>query len=88
MTPRTVTLALVGAALAVGTLFASSGGLRAAEPILVGEINSYSRLPAFTHPYRNGWQLAVEEINGAGGVLGLPTLPKARQISTRTPASL
>jgi branched-chain amino acid transport system substrate-binding protein len=70
MTSRTPLLALIGAALAVGTLFASSGGLRAAEPILVGEINSYSRLPAFTHPYRNGWQLAVEEINGAGGVLG------------------
>ena len=27
-------------------------------------------MPAFTVPYRNGWQLAVEEINAAGGVLG------------------
>ncbi len=40
------------------------------KPILVGEISSYSTVPAFTVPYRNGWQLAVEEINAAGGLLG------------------
>jgi branched-chain amino acid transport system substrate-binding protein len=39
-------------------------------PIKIGEINSYSAIAAFTHPYRNGWQLAVDEINAAGGVLG------------------
>ncbi len=39
-------------------------------PIKVGEINSYTAIPAFTLPYRNGWQLAVEQINAAGGVLG------------------
>jgi branched-chain amino acid transport system substrate-binding protein len=44
----------------------------AAEPIRVGEINSYSGLPAFTLPYRQGWQLALAEINAAGGVLGRP----------------
>jgi branched-chain amino acid transport system substrate-binding protein len=38
--------------------------------IKIGEINSYSGLPAFTEPYRKGWQLAIEEINAAGGVLG------------------
>ena len=27
-------------------------------------------MPAFTIPYRNGWELAVEEVNAAGGVLG------------------
>ncbi len=43
-----------------------------AEPIRIGEINSYSGLPAFTLPYRNGWQLALEEINAKGGVLGRP----------------
>ncbi len=42
----------------------------AQETIKIGEINSYTRLPAFTQPYRNGWELAVEEINTAGGVLG------------------
>ena len=32
-------------------------------PIKIGEINSYSTMPQFTQPYRQGWQLAVEEIN-------------------------
>src|ERR1700733_15175550 len=44
--------------------FAQSGEIK------IGEINSYSLLPAFTEPYRKGWQLAVEEINAAGGVNG------------------
>jgi branched-chain amino acid transport system substrate-binding protein len=39
-------------------------------PIKIGEINSYSAIPQFTAPYRQGWQLAVEEINAAGGLLG------------------
>ena len=39
------------------------------EPIKIGEINSYSNIPQFTQPYRQGWQLAVEEINLAGGLL-------------------
>ena len=39
-------------------------------PIRIGEINSYTAQPAFTLPYRNGWQLAVQEINAAGGLLG------------------
>jgi branched-chain amino acid transport system substrate-binding protein len=38
--------------------------------IKIGEINSYSTMPQFTQPYRLGWQLAVEEINAAGGLLG------------------
>jgi branched-chain amino acid transport system substrate-binding protein len=42
----------------------------AQQPIRIGEISSYSTVPAFTIPYRNGWQLAVEEINAAGGLLG------------------
>jgi branched-chain amino acid transport system substrate-binding protein len=41
-----------------------------AEDIKIGEINSYSGMPAFTEPYRKGWQLAVEEINAKGGVNG------------------
>nr|WP_326530923.1 ABC transporter substrate-binding protein [Rhodoferax sp.] len=39
-------------------------------PIKIGEINSYSSMPQFTTPYRQGWQLAVEEINAKGGLLG------------------
>ncbi|HWW47904.1 MAG TPA: ABC transporter substrate-binding protein [Xanthobacteraceae bacterium] len=38
--------------------------------IKIGEINSYSALPSFTEPYRKGWQLAVDEVNAAGGVNG------------------
>ena len=41
-----------------------------ASSIRIGEINSYSAYPAYTLPYRNGWELALEEVNVAGGVLG------------------
>ncbi len=71
MTTRRGFFALAAAGLAAA-LAGPMGGAVAAEPIKVGEINSYTRLPAFTLPYRNGWQLAVEEINAAGGVLGRP----------------
>lgn len=39
-------------------------------PIRIGEINSYKAIPAFLGPYKKGWQLALEEVNAAGGVLG------------------
>lgn len=54
------------AALALPTLVRAQG----APPIRIGEINSYTAQPAFLRPYRNGWELAVEQINAAGGVLG------------------
>jgi len=58
----------------VGAAFALLAGGMAhsamAQEIKIGEINSYSLLPAFTDPYRKGWQLAVEEINAAGGING------------------
>lgn len=59
---------LVLACAAAATLLALPAG--AAEPVKIGEINSYTAIPAFTVPYRQGWQLAVEEINARGGVLG------------------
>ena len=40
------------------------------DTIKIGEIQTYSKLTSFTVPYRNGWQLALEEINSAGGALG------------------
>ncbi len=43
---------------------------QASTPIRIGEINSYTAQPAFTLPYRSGWELAVDEINARGGVLG------------------
>jgi len=41
-----------------------------AQPIKVGELNSYKSFPAFLEPYKKGWQLALEEINAAGGAAG------------------
>ncbi len=38
--------------------------------IKIGDINSYKRLPAHTIPYKMGVELALEQINSAGGVLG------------------
>jgi branched-chain amino acid transport system substrate-binding protein len=43
----------------------------AAQPIKLGDINSYSGIGApFTGPYRVGVEMAIEEINAKGGVLG------------------
>lgn len=44
----------------------------AADPIKIGEINSYTALAAFTQPYKKGIELALDEINRSGGVLGRP----------------
>ncbi len=57
--------AAVAGALALPAIARAQGA-----PIRIGEINSYTAAPAFTLPYRNGWQLAVEQVNAAGGVLG------------------
>ena len=42
----------------------------AGNSIKIGEIQTYSKLTSFTFPYRNGWQLALEEINNTGGLMG------------------
>ena len=65
--------ALAGGLLLVMLTGTSSSLLAQAPsgaPIKIGEINSYSNIPQFTLPYRQGWQLAVEEVNLAGGLLG------------------
>lgn len=59
------------AASALGTL----GVLKpipahAQEPIRIGEVNSYKAQPMFLEPYKKGMDLAVEEINKAGGIGG------------------
>lgn len=41
-------------------------------PIIVGEINHYKRMAAFAGPYKQGIELAIEQINADGGVLGRP----------------
>ncbi len=61
------------ALLAAGTAALAAPRLARADvgaSIRIGEINSYSAIPAFTLPYRNGWQLALEHVNAAGGVRG------------------
>ncbi|MEO8717191.1 MAG: ABC transporter substrate-binding protein [Burkholderiales bacterium] len=49
---------------------ALSGTAAQAQPVRIGELNSYKTFPAFLEPYKKGWQLALEEINAAGGVNG------------------
>lgn len=57
--------ALSLAALTVALVPAHAQGV-----IKIGEINSYKAQPAFLEPYKKGMELAVEEINKAGGVNG------------------
>ncbi|MCB1480126.1 MAG: ABC transporter substrate-binding protein, partial [Rhodobiaceae bacterium] len=57
-----------GAALFAGIMAGKPA--TAQETIKIGELNSYSRFAAFTVPYRQGFELALEEINAAGGVDG------------------
>nr|WP_208021139.1 ABC transporter substrate-binding protein [Paracoccus alkanivorans] len=62
---------LLGAIASLPLLGLTPGmALAAEDPILLGEINSYTRLPAFTEPYKKGWQLAVEQVNAEGGIDG------------------
>ncbi|WP_393976952.1 ABC transporter substrate-binding protein [Xanthobacter nonsaccharivorans] len=60
---------MMGVALAA-MLFASGAARAQQGEIKVGEINSYSALPAFTEPYRKGMELALKQINDAGGIKG------------------
>jgi len=62
---------LIGLATAATMLLASTATM-AEDTIKIGEINHYKRMAAFAGPYKNGIELALEEINGAGGVLGKP----------------
>ncbi len=43
-----------------------------AQTIRLGELNSYKQFPAFLEPYKKGMELALDEVNAAGGVLGRP----------------
>jgi len=47
-------------------------GAVGAQPIRIGELNSYKQFPAFLEPYKKGMELAQAEINAAGGVNGRP----------------
>jgi len=60
-------LRAVAAGLAAALAFAATP---AAAQVRIGELNSYKAQPAFLEPYRKGWELALEEINASGGLLG------------------
>ncbi|WP_371327378.1 ABC transporter substrate-binding protein [Polaromonas sp. A23] len=51
-------------------LMVSLATAQAQGVIKIGEVNSYKAQPAFLEPYKKGMELAVDEINAAGGVNG------------------
>jgi branched-chain amino acid transport system substrate-binding protein len=60
-------LIATGLAIAIGS---ASLAAQAQGTIKIGEINSYKALPILADAYRKGWDLAQEEVNASGGVLG------------------
>ncbi len=58
--------------LALATAFAigMTNSASAQGTIKIGELNSYKLQPQFLDPYKKGWEMAVDEINAKGGVLG------------------
>lgn len=61
---------LVGSAAAAALAGAPSIVRGQGATIKIGEINSYTAIPAFLNPYRQGWNLALDEVNAAGGLNG------------------
>ena len=51
-----------------GLIMAAS--VQAQDVLKIGEVNSYKAFPAFLEPYKKGMELAIDETNAAGGVLG------------------
>ncbi len=61
----------ITASLALGaSLLATSVTASAQDVIKIGEINSYKAQPAFLEPYKKGMELAIDQINAAGGLNG------------------
>lgn len=55
---------------ALAAVAGSVGMAQAAETIKIGEINSYKAQAAFLEPYKKGMEMAMEQVNASGGVLG------------------
>jgi branched-chain amino acid transport system substrate-binding protein len=72
-TYRILTRTALAATPSLGLAAAHAQGV-----IKIGEVNSYKAQPAFLEPYKKGMELAIEEINSAGGVNG-----KKLQLITR-----
>ena len=58
------------AAVSISALAAGASAQGSGSTIKIGEINSYKAQPAFLEPYKKGMELAIEEVNAAGGVNG------------------
>ena len=58
------------AILAGALSFAAALPASAQETIRIGELNSYKSQPAFLEPYKKGLDMAADEINKSGGLLG------------------
>jgi len=56
---------IVVAAAALAAAVSAAG-----QTVKLGELNSYKVFPAFLEPYKKGMELAQDEVNAAGGVLG------------------
>jgi branched-chain amino acid transport system substrate-binding protein len=54
----------------IATVALAAGSVSAQVTYKIGELNSYKAQPAFLEPYKKGWQLALEEVNAAGGING------------------
>lgn len=50
--------------------FSPWSGSHAQGVLKIGEVNSYKAQPAFLEPYKKGMELAVDQINASGGLLG------------------
>jgi branched-chain amino acid transport system substrate-binding protein len=71
MTSRAAWVSRLTASLsATLALSLAAPGASAQQTIKIGEINSYKAQPAFLRPYKHGWNLALDEVNASGGVLG------------------
>ncbi|ALL67552.1 amino acid/amide ABC transporter substrate-binding protein, HAAT family [Paraburkholderia caribensis MBA4] len=67
MTSRAAWTSRIAASLVVSLTALTAS---AQQTIKIGEINSYKAQPAFLMPYKNGWNLALDQVNATGGVLG------------------
>ena len=70
MSKRFSLYAAIAASLSASLAIGLASPASAQDTIKIGELNSYKSQPAFLDPYKKGWELAVEEINAKGGLLG------------------
>jgi branched-chain amino acid transport system substrate-binding protein len=70
MTNSMTPLNPVRRALALAVMAGFAWSAQAQNTFKIGEINSYKAQPAFLEPYKKGMELAIDEVNAAGGVTG------------------